>query len=119
MFDGRKLFEYISSFSKIITVAWLGIWLETIIFSQLATFFCFGDVQAIEYINDNVVQIGCIICAFYFCTKSIENVAMGVERFFLEKENSDLASEEESEETEIEEPSEKTETNTEYSEVGD
>lgn len=115
MFDGRKLFEYISSFSKIITVAWLGIWLETIIFSQLATFFCFGDVQAIEYINDNVVQIGCIICAFYFCTKSIENVAMGVERFFLEKENSDSTSEE----TEIEEPSEKVETDTEYSEVGD
>lgn len=104
MFDGRKLFQYISSFSKIITVAWLGIWMETIIFSQLATFFNFGDVQAIQYINDNVVQIGCIICAFYFCTKSIENVAIGIEDFFLEKGKEKNSEEEEEED---------------YSEVGD
>lgn len=85
MFNGKKLFEYITSFSKIITIVWIAIWVETILFTQAATVFQLGDVTALQYINDNVIQIGVIVCGFYFCTKTIENVAQGIECFFTEE----------------------------------
>lgn len=85
MFNGKKLFHYITSFSKIITITWVALWVETLIFSQVATICNFGDVTAIQYINDNVVQIGLVICGFYFCTKTVENVAKGIEYYFQKK----------------------------------
>lgn len=85
MFNGKKLFEYITSFSKIITIAWLCIWVETILFTQIATIFNWGDACSIQYINDNVVQIGLVVCGFYFCTKTVENVAQGIESYFVDK----------------------------------
>lgn len=85
MFNGKNILEYVTSFSKIITVVWIAIWVETILFTQLATIFNFGDVTAIQYLNDNVVQIGIIVCGFYFCTKTIENVAQGIETHLAEK----------------------------------
>jgi len=84
MFNGKNLLSYITSFSKIITLVWLGIWIETILFTQAATIFNFGDATSIQYINENVMQIGVIICGFYFCTKTVENVAQGVEYFLSE-----------------------------------
>ncbi len=78
-FNGKKFMEYVTSFSKIITIVWLAAWVETLLFSQAATIFNFGDATSLQYINDNVMQIGLIICGFYFCTKTLENLAQGIE----------------------------------------
>lgn len=69
----------INSFSKWITVAWIVAWLETLLFSQAATAFGFGDAMAINYINENVKDIGKIIAGFYFGKSVIENCFQGYE----------------------------------------
>lgn len=71
---------FVASFSKGITVVWLVCWVETILFSQLATFFNFGDALSIQYILQTVTEIGAIIAGFYFGSKTIENVAKGIQR---------------------------------------
>lgn len=77
----KNPWDYVNSFSKIITVFWLFAWLETVIFSQFATWFSFGDATSIQYINENVRDIGAIICGFYFSTKCLENIAQGYEEW--------------------------------------
>lgn len=81
------LYKRINSFSKCITICWIIIWCETIVFSQLATTFGFGDAMAINYINDNVKEIGIIICSFYFAKSALENIAQGYENFRYEMIN--------------------------------
>ena len=49
------------SFSKVITIIWIVIWIETVVFSQFATIFSFGDATSIQVINDNTKEIGMII----------------------------------------------------------
>lgn len=43
----KNIFKSINTFSKWITVIWLLMWIETLLFSQLAVLFSFGDVMAI------------------------------------------------------------------------
>lgn len=71
------------SFSKIITMVWIVIWIETVVFSQLATMFSFGDAAAIQVINDNTKEIGIIVTGAYFSSKCFENVARGYEEWRL------------------------------------
>lgn len=73
--------RYITSFSKAITGIWIALWVETILFSQLAILFDFGDALAIDYINTNVREVGLIICGFYFGSKCFENIAKGYEEW--------------------------------------
>lgn len=75
----KTLLNYFTHFSKVITICWIFIWLETIIFSEVATIFNFGDCMAISTINENVKEIGIIITGFYFSTKCLENIFKGVE----------------------------------------
>ena len=78
--------RYVTSFSKAITVIWLFLFMETILFSQFATVLALGDSMAIQYINQTVSEIGVIICGFYFASKTVENVAQGYEQFKLEQQ---------------------------------
>lgn len=71
------------SFSKIITMVWIVIWIENIIFSQLATVFNFGDAASIQVISDNTKEIGIIITGAYFSSKCFENIAKGYEEWRL------------------------------------
>lgn len=77
--------KYLTHFSKVITICWIFIWLETILFSQAATIFNFGDAMAITTINDNVREIGGVITGFYFSTKCLENIFKGIEDYKKEK----------------------------------
>ena len=79
--SSKNPWDYVNSFSKVITVFWLFAWLETVIFSQFATWFSFGDATSIQYINENVKDIGIIICGFYFSTKCLENISQGYEEW--------------------------------------
>ena len=71
------------SFSKIITIVWIVVWIETVIFSQCATIFSFGDAVSIQVINDNTKEIGMIITGAYFSSKCFENIAKGYEEWRL------------------------------------
>ena len=82
--EGKKVLSLLSSFSKIITIVWLAVWIESIIFSQLATLFSFGDAISIQYVLQTVTDIGVIIAGFYFSSKTVENVAKGIERHRLD-----------------------------------
>lgn len=79
--------SYVTSFSKAITVIWLFLFAETILFSQIATVFSLGDALSIQYINDTIAKIGTIVAAFYFSSKTVENVAQGYEQYKLEQMN--------------------------------
>lgn len=79
----KNIFKSINTFSKWITVIWLLMWIETLLFSQLAVLFSFGDVMAIQSINSTVTDLGTIIAAFYFSSKTFENVAQGLEQHDL------------------------------------
>ena len=82
----KSLWSMVNSFSKWITVAWLFVWVETILFSQLATMFSFGDALSIQSLNDNIREIGIVICGAYFGAKTFENIAQGYEKFKLEQQ---------------------------------
>jgi len=86
MFKGTKLWNLVSTYTKVITTVWLMIWVETILFSQLAAIFNFCNEVAIQCINDDVIQVGIIICEFYFGKAAIENIAKGIESYKLAKE---------------------------------
>lgn len=79
----KNPFAYVTSFSKIITMSWLVIWIESILFEQLAAWLGFGDAMAITSIGQTITEIGAIICGFYFSTKCIENCAKGYEAWRL------------------------------------
>lgn len=76
----KGFFSFLFSFSKILTIVWIVAWIETILFSQLATIFRFGDALSIQYIVETVTEIGVIIVGFYFSSKTVENVAKGIQR---------------------------------------
>ena len=80
----RNPFSYVTSFSKVITMTWLVIWTESILFSQAAAWFGFGDTMAISEISRTITEIGAIICGFYFSTKCFENLAKGYEEWKTE-----------------------------------
>lgn len=80
----KNPFNFITSFSKSITVVWLLFWVETLLFAQFATFFNFGDALSIQYILQTVTEIGVIIAGFYFSSKTVENVAKGIQRHRME-----------------------------------
>ena len=73
--------RYITSFSKAITGIWLALFIEVILFSQLATILSWGDALSIQYVNDTVKEIGVIICGAYFSSKCFENIAQGYEEW--------------------------------------
>lgn len=77
----KNPFAYVTSFSKIITMSWLVVWIESILFSQIAAWFGFGDANAISEIGRTITEIGAIICGFYFSTKCLENLARGYEEW--------------------------------------
>lgn len=77
----QELFNTVMSFTKWITIIWLCAWIEVILFSEVATIMGFGDASALTIVNDSTIQIGVIICGFYFGTKCIENVAKGIEAY--------------------------------------
>ena len=83
----RNPFAYVTSFSKLITMSWLVIWIESILFSQLAAWLGFGDTMAISEISRTITEIGAIICGFYFSTKCFENLAKGYEEWKKEMKN--------------------------------
>jgi len=85
--EKKTFLQMINSFSKWITIVWLFVWVETVLFSQLATLFNFGDAMAIQSINTNVTEIGTIVAAFYFGSKTFENLAMGYEGYKIEMES--------------------------------
>lgn len=102
----KTFFSFLTSFSKIITIAWLAVWIESILFSQLATIFSLGDSMSIQYIIQTVTEIGVIIAGFYFSSKTIENVAKGIQRHrseMLDKERCGMQAEEVLEEENYEE----------------
>ena len=66
MKKAKNIFKSINTFSKWITVIWLIMWIETLLFSQFAVIFSFGDVMAIQSINTTVTDLGTIVAAFYF-----------------------------------------------------
>ena len=74
-------FNTVMSFTKWITLIWIIAWCEVILFTEAATLCGFGDAAALTVINDSTVQIGLIVCGFYFSTKCVENVAKGVEAY--------------------------------------
>lgn len=76
--DGASL---ILSFSKAITVIWIILFTEVLLFSEAATAFGFGDTMAIQFINDTIKEIGVIVCGAYFTSKTFENVARGIEGY--------------------------------------
>lgn len=89
-------FSYVTSFSKVITTVWIIMWVESILFSQAAAWFGFGDTAAISTIGQTITEIGNFICGFYFSTKCLENLAKGYEEWKLlkdSKDNSDKDSE--------------------------
>ena len=79
----NNILKSINSFSKWITVIWLLMWVETLLFSQFAVLFSFGDVMAIQSINSTVTDLGGVVAAFYFSSKTFENVAQGIEDYNL------------------------------------
>lgn len=79
----KNPFGFIKSFSKIITAVWILIWIEVVVFSQIATVLQLGDATSIQVINDNTKEIGIIICGAYFGSKCFENIARGYEQFQL------------------------------------
>ena len=82
----KNPFAYVTSFSKVITAAWIVMWIESILFSQLAAWLGFGDTNAISEIIRTITEIGAIICGFYFSTKCLENLAKGYESWQLMKD---------------------------------
>lgn len=74
-----KLWGQVETFSKLITKTYLIVWIEVILFSEVATILSFGDSASIQYITDNVTELGKYVFGFYFSTKVIENAAQGVE----------------------------------------
>ncbi len=86
----RNPFSYVTSFSKIITMAWLVIWVESILFEQAAAWLGFGDAMAITAIGQTITEIGAIICGFYFSTKCLENIFKGYEEWRLDKQMIEL-----------------------------
>lgn len=74
-----KLWGRVETFSKLITKTYLLVWLEVILFSEAATLLSFGDSMSLQYIVDNVTELGKYVFGFYFSTKVIENAAQGVE----------------------------------------
>ena len=74
-----KLWGRVETFSKLITQTYLLVWLEVILFSEVATILNFGESASIQYITDNVTELGKYVFGFYFSTKVIENAAQGVE----------------------------------------
>ena len=82
----KNPFSYVTSFSKVITAAWIVMWIESILFSQLAAWLGFGDTNAISEIIRTITEIGAIICGFYFSTKCLENLAKGYETWQLMKD---------------------------------
>lgn len=82
----KSPFSYVTSFSKVITAAWIIMWVESILFSQLAAWLGFGDTNAISEITRTITEIGSIICGFYFSTKCLENLAKGYEAWQLAKD---------------------------------
>lgn len=91
-------FNFIKTFSKVITAVWVVIWVEVIIFSQIATIFSLGDATSIQVINDNAKEIGLVITGAYFGTKCFENLAKGYEEHQLRILGIDRADYEEMEE---------------------
>lgn len=77
----KNPFAFVTSFSKVITLAWVIMWVESILFSQAAAWFGFGDTMAITTIGQTITEIGAIICGFYFSTKCLENIAKGYEEW--------------------------------------
>ena len=74
-----KLWDRVETFSKLITQTYLLVWIEVILFSEVATILSFGDSASIQYITENVTELGKYVFGFYFSTKVIENAAQGVE----------------------------------------
>lgn len=95
----KEPFAYLKTFSKLITVVWLIVWAETVLFSQVATVLNLGDAMAIQSINSNVVEIGAIITGFYFCKAALENIAQGIEGHREKMVYEDTKYEEDGEET--------------------
>lgn len=77
--EKRTFLQCIDTFSKWITVVWLSIWVEVVVFSEIATMFALGDSCSIQVINDNVKEIGLILCGFYFGKSAVENCFQGYE----------------------------------------
>lgn len=73
--------SFVVSFSKAITIVWLILFSEVLLFSELATTFGFGDTMAIQFINDTIKEIGTIVCGAYFTSKTFENIARGIEGY--------------------------------------
>lgn len=73
------LLTRVETFSKLITKVYLIIWVETVLFSQVATILNFGDSLSIQYMFENVTKLGVYVFAFYFSTKGLENIFKGVE----------------------------------------
>ena len=86
----KNPFAYVTSFSKVITAAWIVMWIESIFFSQLAAWLGFGDTNAISEIIRTITEIGAIICGFYFSTKCLENLAKGYESWQLMKDQKEV-----------------------------
>lgn len=75
--------RYVTTFSKALTYVWVAVWVEVVLFSEVAAIFQIGDSMAIQYINDNVKEIGLIVMGFYFGSKAAENIAEGFEDWKL------------------------------------
>lgn len=86
MNEVKKMWGILSSFTKIITTVWIVIWIESIICSQVATFFSFGDAAVLTEIVQSITTVGVIVCEFYFGKACVENVAKGIEQFLLYKQ---------------------------------
>lgn len=80
----KTFLECIDSFSKWITVVWLIVWVEIVLFSQVVVFLGFGDLMTIATLNENIKEIGLVICGFYFGKSAIENCFQGYEEHLRE-----------------------------------
>lgn len=75
--------RYVTTFSKALTYLWAIVWIEVVLFSEVAAMLQIGDSMAIQYINDSVKEIGLIVMGFYFGSKAAENIAEGYEDWRL------------------------------------
>lgn len=81
----KGILKHVTTWSKIITCVWLCSYVVVLIFSMVVTSLGLGDTLSIDYILRTVSELGAGIVPFYFCTKVIENVAEGIERFLGEQ----------------------------------